>query len=85
MQRFGASLALAGGLTFVFVSSLLAQSPRQAPVLAVPATATPADALYLNGRLYTVDAHESVAEALAVRNGRIAYVGSNAGARALAG
>ena len=85
MQRFGASLALAGGLIFVFVSSLLAQSPRQAPVLAVPATAAPADALYLNGHLYTVDARESVAEALAVRNGRIAYVGSNAGARALAG
>jgi len=85
MQRFGASLALAGGLIFVFVSSLLAQSPRQAPVLAVPATAAPADALYLNGHLYTVDARDSVAEALAVRNGRIAYVGSNAGARALAG
>src|SRR4029077_9066693 len=35
--------------------------------------------------LYTVDARESVQEALAVRDGRIAYVGSNAGARALVG
>ena len=45
----------------------------------------PADALYLNGYIYTVDAHDRVAEALAVRDGRILYVGTSAGARALAG
>ena len=50
-----------------------------------PAVAAPADAVYVNAYLYTVDARESVQEALAVRDGRIAYVGSNAGARALAG
>ena len=46
--------------------------------------AAAADAVYVNGYVYTVDARGSVHEALAVRNGRIAYVGSNAGARALA-
>jgi len=49
------------------------------------AVAAPADAVYVNGYVYTVDARASVHEALAVRDGRIAYVGSNAGARALAG
>jgi predicted amidohydrolase YtcJ len=53
--------------------------------LAWSASAVPADAVYVNGYLYTVDARETVHEALAVRDGRIAYVGSNEGARALAG
>ena len=35
--------------------------------------------------MYTVDAHDSVQQALAVRGGRIVYVGDNAGAQALAG
>ena len=54
-------------------------------VWTAPAVAAPADAVYVNAYVYTVDARESVREALAVRDGRIAYVGSNAGARALAG
>lgn len=45
----------------------------------------PADTIYVGGYVYTVDSHDSVQEALAVRDGRIAYVGSNSGARALAG
>lgn len=45
----------------------------------------PADALYLDGYVYTVDAHARVAEALAVRDGRILYVGTSAAARMLAG
>src|ERR1700676_199197 len=53
--------------------------------LAWSASAEPADAVYVNGYVYTVDARESVHEALAVRDGRVAYVGSNAGARSLAG
>ncbi len=43
-------------------------------------TPTPATRVFRNGRIYTVDASRSWAEAVAVRNGRIAYVGSNAGA-----
>jgi len=49
------------------------------------ASAAPADAVYVNGYVYTVDRSDSVQEALAVRNGRIAYVGSSARARAVAG
>ena len=49
------------------------------------AAAAPADAIYLNGYVYTVDGADSVRQALAVRGGRIAYVGSDSEARALAG
>ena len=38
--------------------------------------ATTADAVYQNGTVYTVDAHNSVQQALAVRDGRILFVGS---------
>jgi hypothetical protein len=38
--------------------------------------AAPADAVYRNGIVYTVDAHDSVQQALAVRAGRIVYVGA---------
>ncbi|MBV8342095.1 MAG: amidohydrolase [Gammaproteobacteria bacterium] len=48
------------------------------------AAGQPAQALYVNGYVYTVDGNDSIAQALAVRDGRIAYVGSDAGARALA-
>jgi predicted amidohydrolase YtcJ len=47
--------------------------------------ALPADAIYRNGYIYTVDAKDSVRQALAVRAGRIVYVGDNAGAGRLAG
>src|SRR6266513_3171652 len=50
-----------------------------------PASAAPADAVYVNGYVYTVDASDSVQQALAVRDGRIAYLGSSAGAGSLAG
>jgi predicted amidohydrolase YtcJ len=52
---------------------------------AAQAAAEPADAVYLHGYVYTVDAHDSVHQALAVRAGRIVYVGNDAGARALVG
>ncbi|NGZ86910.1 amidohydrolase [Duganella sp. SAP-35] len=45
----------------------------------------PADTIYRNGYVYTVDATDSVQQALAVRKGRIVYVGDNAGAARLAG
>ena len=40
----------------------------------------PADLVVLNARVYTADANRPVAEALAVRGGRIAFVGSARGA-----
>jgi predicted amidohydrolase YtcJ len=38
-----------------------------------------ADAVYRNGFIYTVDDHDSIGEALAIRAGRIVYVGNDAG------
>ncbi len=45
----------------------------------------PADLVLTNGYVYTVDAKESVAQAVAVRDGRIVYVGSDGGARRYVG
>jgi len=45
----------------------------------------PADLLFQNGRVYSFDAARSVHRALAVRDGRIRYVGADAGARAYVG
>jgi len=49
------------------------------------AQAAPADTVYRNGYVYTVDAQDSVQQALAVRDGRIVYVGDNDGAQAHTG
>ena len=76
MRKFRASIALVGGLL------ILARPPL---ATAANPAATAAEAVYLNAHLYTVDDKDSVEEALAVREGRIAYVGSNAGAHALIG
>ena len=38
-----------------------------------------ADALYVNGRIYTMDVNKSIAEALAIRGGRILAIGSRDG------
>ena len=51
----------------------------------VAQAAPPADTIYRNGYVYTVDAHDSIGQALAVRGGRIVYVGDNAGAAPFAG
>ena len=45
----------------------------------------PADLIVTSARIYTSDVNRPVAEALAVRDGLIAFVGSNRGAQALAG
>lgn len=45
----------------------------------------PADLIIAGGTIYTVDGESSVAEALAVRDGKIVYVGSSAGAAPYAG
>jgi predicted amidohydrolase YtcJ len=51
-----------------------------APVGGAPsAGGPPADRVYRNGVIFTADAHHSNAEALAIRAGRIAYVGGNTG------
>jgi predicted amidohydrolase YtcJ len=45
----------------------------------------PADAVYENGYVYTVDAHDSVQHALAVRSGEIVYVGDDVGVKPFIG
>ena len=52
---------------------------------AAHAAAPPADYVLKNARIYTEDAARSTAEALAVRDGKIIYVGAAAGAQALVG
>ena len=49
------------------------------------AAATPADTVFRDGFIYTVDARDSVQQALAVRAGKIVYVGNEAGVRAFIG
>ena len=45
----------------------------------------PADRVFINGAVYTVDADRSWAEAVAIRDGRIAFVGGNESAQAFIG
>jgi predicted amidohydrolase YtcJ len=51
----------------------------------VASAADDADLVYRNGRIFTADASDTVRQALAIRAGRITYVGSDAGAMAWAG
>ena len=45
----------------------------------------PADLILLNGTIITVDPRDSIVEAMAIRDGRITFVGRSAAARKLAG
>lgn len=54
-------------------------------VPALAAAPSPADQVYQHGVVYTVDARDSVAQALAVADGRIVYVGTDAGVEPLIG
>ena len=54
-------------------------------LLTLQQTPAPADLVVTNARIYTSDVNRPVAQALAVRAGRITFVGSNRGALALAG
>jgi predicted amidohydrolase YtcJ len=49
------------------------------------AAVAPADLAYRNGHVYTVDTKDSVQQALAIRHGRIVYVGNDAGIGAYIG
>jgi predicted amidohydrolase YtcJ len=54
-------------------------------LLAVPAFAQSPDTILVNGKILTVDTQSSVREALAIRDGRIAALGTSADIRKLAG
>jgi predicted amidohydrolase YtcJ len=60
-------------LSFARCAAALSESP------------TVADSVYRNGKIYTVDAQDSVREAIAIAGGRIVYVGSDAGVAAYVG
>ena len=62
---------------FVAVGALLALAAAQAPA--------PADTILVNGHVITVDARFSIAQAIAIRGGRFAAVGTDADIRKLAG
>jgi predicted amidohydrolase YtcJ len=47
------------------------------------AAADAPDTLFINGYIYTVDKNDGIHEAVAIKDGRITYVGSNSGAKAL--
>jgi predicted amidohydrolase YtcJ len=52
---------------------------------AASSQSAPADVLFRNGYIYTVDAKNSIQESLAVRGGRIVFVGSDADSKPLVG
>jgi hypothetical protein len=56
-----------------------------ATCLSGPAFAAPADLIVKDAKIYTVDTARPEAEAMAVADGKIVYVGDTAGAMALAG
>jgi predicted amidohydrolase YtcJ len=60
-------------VTATLVLAGCSPSPKEVDVAA-------ADRVFLNGSIYTVDEDRSWAEAIAVKDGRIVYVGGNAGA-----
>ena len=66
-----------------FPLRLLFLAPLLLPTVLFAATASssagPADRVYRNGVIFTADARNSTAQALAIRDGRIVYVGSNQG------
>ncbi len=65
----------------IALTALIASVPAAAYAQAQPV----ADTVFVNGAIYTVDAARTWASAVAVRDGAIVFVGSDAGARALTG
>jgi predicted amidohydrolase YtcJ len=65
----------------IFLSITSPPVPAQAPAQ----TSAPADLLVTNARIYTVDDGRPIAEAMAIRGGRVQFVGSGRGALTLRG
>ena len=73
------------GILPVLVGCCAALAVHAAEPAAAAASPAAADTVYRHGRVYTIDAHDGVQQALAIRAGRIVYVGDDAGAAALMG
>jgi predicted amidohydrolase YtcJ len=80
LVRARIALATLAALTFATLSA-----GGQRPSSASPTKIERPDLVVLNARIYTVDSARPMASALAVRKGRLQFVGSDAEARALAG
>src|ERR1700734_2405677 len=80
-----AALLIAVVLTGSAVLGAHADTGAAAARTDAAATHGAADTVYRHGRVYTVDAHDTIQEALAIRDGRIVYVGTDAGAAAFTG
>jgi predicted amidohydrolase YtcJ len=76
-MRFSGVRVTAAPAAVILAGALAAHAGAAAPAAA--------DTVYRHGYVYTVDARNSVQEALAVRDGRIVYVGGDAGAAAFVG
>ena len=72
---------LIAALAALFFGAGALRAQNAAPDRVVP----PADLIVTGARIYTVDDARPFVEAMAVRGGRIAFVGSTAGAMALRG
>ncbi|MFT9025716.1 amidohydrolase [Acetobacter indonesiensis] len=70
---------------FSFIIGLGAMVCASTAHAAAPDVSTAADTVFTNGFIYTVDAKNSIAQAVAIKNGKILYVGSSAGAKHYAG
>lgn len=77
--RFPTSAMLAALVAITLASPIDASAQQSA---AAPA---PADLILTNGRVYTVDIDRPVVRAMAVRDGKVAFVGSDSGVMALRG
>ena len=73
--------ALASAIVALAAAPSLAAQPGRAPATSI----RPADLVVVNAKIYTVDDSRPTAEALAVRDGRIMFVGSRRGVNAITG
>ncbi len=76
----GAMMARGAAVAAAAVAAAAVAATADAAAAVAAATAAAADTLYEHGSIYTVDARDSVQQALAIRGGRIIYVGTDAGA-----
>ncbi len=82
LSRMAISVRIA--LAAILLVSALSPATRAAHAQARPAS-PPADLIVVNARVYTADDARPLADAFAVRDGRVTFVGSSREARSLAG
>lgn len=74
---------LALGLGITLCTGAIALTTASETAAAKPAKA--ADTVYVHGRIYTVDSEQPWVEAVAIKDGKFTYVGSDAGTKAYIG